>query len=206
MSFAAPSTPTKSKSNSSQLQTSVGAGAAHNLDDINMLLFLEATKRKAENETAIMQKIEESYKIYQRRRHEYTHLYSRYVELLKKAATRRVLKEHGVAKNMDLNKAMEDARNIREKLNSGSATDYIDKEELEKFKKLISSGNKHDNLRPLRMETTELKVATKAIQSSIESTEAAIDNGINQCLDLFTEELDMENFPNLYRMHETENN
>ncbi|XP_005179993.3 uncharacterized protein LOC101893687 [Musca domestica] len=206
MSFATPSTPTKSKPNSSL--TSASATAAqqhHNLDDINMLLYLEALKRKTENEAAAMQKIEEAYKIYQKRRQEYTHMYSRYVELLKKAATRRVLKGHSLADNMDLAKAMEDATNIKDKLNSGSATDYIDKNELEKFKKLLSSGNKHENLKQLRMEMNDLKVATKAIQSSIESTEAAIDNGTNQSLDLFTEELDMENFSNLFRMHEIEN-
>ncbi|XP_061400810.1 uncharacterized protein LOC133336543 [Musca vetustissima] len=206
MSFVTPSTPTKSKPNTSQLQTSVTAAQQHhNLDDINMLLYLDALKRKTDNENAVMQKIEESYKIYQKRRHEYTHLYSRYVELLKKAGTRRVLKEHCLGENMNLAKAMEDARNIKDKLNSGSATDYIDKEELEKFKKLLSSGSKHENLKQLRMEITDLKIATKAIQTSIESTEAALDNGTNQSLDLFTEELDMENFPNLYRMHEMEN-
>lgn len=205
MSFATPLTPTKNKTNSSQAQASGSTQQHHHtMDDINMLLYLDAVKRKVDNENAITQKMDEAHKIYQKRKYEYFTLYSRYVELVKKAATHRALKGHGLTP-IELSTASEDMRKIKEKLSSGSATDYIHKEELEHFKELLRSDEKHDNLKNLRLEMMDLKITTKSIQSSIESTEAAIDNATNQGLDLFADELDMENFPKLSKMHGIDN-
>ncbi|XP_013100806.2 uncharacterized protein LOC106082688 [Stomoxys calcitrans] len=202
MSFVTPQTPTKNKPSSSQAQSTVSSAPQHNLDDINMLLYLDALKRKVDNENAITQKIEEAYKTYQKRRLEYIHLYSKYTDLVKKALTRRAL--NGRLTPIDLSTASADMRSIKEKLSSGIATDYIEKQELEKFKLFLGSDGNHDNLEKLRLEMMELKIATKSIQATIEATEAALDNGTNQGLDLFANELDMENFPNLAELYDTE--
>ncbi|XP_075156320.1 dim gamma-tubulin 4 [Haematobia irritans] len=203
MSFAAPLTPTKSKQSTSQPQATTSASHHHNLDDINMLLYLDALKRKMDNENAINQKIDEAYKSFQKLRHEYFSLYSKYVDLVKKALTRRAL-NYG-QEQIELSTAMKDMGNIKEKLSSGCATGYIDEQELEKFKKFLNSHEKHDNLEKLRAEMTELKTATRTIQTSIEAVEAALDSGTNQGLDLFAYELDMDNFPKLAQMNDMEN-
>lgn len=194
--FTKPSTPTK-HSKPSPSVSSLNLSTSHKvLDDINYLLHLEVLKRNRENEIIIRQQIEEAFKVFQERRFKYLTLFAKYTTLVKHARTRQVLLRNDLV-DAPTAVATVDTECIKQKLSSGSATDYINSVELEKFKDILNITGKYQNLPNRRSELVDLQNATKAIQSSIEAIEVSLENCTTQGLDFFTDTLDMEKFPKI---------
>lgn len=201
-----PVTPTKSKS-MSNISYSAGSSSINHsssskvLEEINLLLHLETLKRNRDNEAVLRQKIEEAYKLFEERRHKYLIMVAKYASLVKLASTRKVLLRNDLI-NFSTETASTDAKSIKEKLSSGSATDYISTTELEKFKKMLHMVEKYKNLPIRRSELVDLQNATDAIQYSTEAIELALEKCTTQGLDYFTNSLDMVNCPKLLKQYQ----
>ncbi|KAM7350199.1 dim gamma-tubulin 4 [Cochliomyia hominivorax] len=203
-----PVTPTKSKSlsnissNGSSSCSSVNLSSSTKImEDINLLLHLESLKRFRDNEVAVRQRIEEAHKLFEERRHKYFSLVAKYAALIKLASTRKVLLRNDLI-DFPTETATLDAKSIKEKLSSGSATDYICTSELQKFKEMLLNIDKYKNLPIRRSELVDLQNATDAIQYSIEAIEISLEKCTTQGLDHFTNTLDMINYPKLLKEYE----
>lgn len=192
-------TPTKYKSFSSISSSSsnVKSGTTTKvLEEINLLLHLEALKRHRDNEIILRQRLEEAYKLFEERRYKYFTLVAKYVTLVNLSGTRKVFQRNDL-NDLPTDLYCRDVKNIIEKLSSGSATDYICTTDLEKFKQLLHDVEKYKNLPIKRSELVDLQNATDAIQYSIEAIEISLEKCTTQGLDQFTDSLDMMNYPKL---------
>ncbi|XP_037809701.1 uncharacterized protein LOC119602329 [Lucilia sericata] len=200
-----PGTPTKSKSLSS---INIASGSSNNgnsstkvLEEINLLLNLETLKRNRDNEIILKQNVEEALKIFEERRHKYFTLVAKCATLVKLACTRKVLLRNELIE-LPTAAARADANSIKEKLSSGSATDYISTPDLEHFKEMLQQVEKYKNLPIRRSELVDLQNATDAIQYSIEAIEISLEKCTIQGLDHFVDTLDMLNYPKLLKEYD----
>lgn len=205
--FIRPITPTKHPKSISNVNSGSSSNLSSStkvLEDINLLLHLEALKRGRDSAIMTRQKIEEAYKVFQERRFKYLHLFAKYTMIVKHALTRKVLLRNDLTE-LHTSSASVNTKCIKEKLSSGSATDYINTMELLKFKMILQLTEKYENLPNRRSELVELQNATKAIQYSIEAIEVSLENCIIHGLDQFTDTLNMEKLPKTYKAYQQKN-
>lgn len=220
--FVKPATPTKNRSNFKTLTpiksksmsciniNSISSSNSNlsspnrTLDD-SLYLYLETLKRNLDNEIVLKQRVEDAYKVFEEKRCKHANLVAKYATLVKIASTRKVLLRNNLVVH-SIDSAETDAKAIKKKLSSGNATDYISAPELNKLKEMLQQMGKYGNLSARRSELVDFQKFTQDIRYLIEAIEISLDKCTTQGLDHFINSLDMENYPELTKKYDLDEN
>lgn len=203
-------TPTKSKSmsciniNSGSSSSSNTSSSSRTLDD-SLYLHLESLKRHLDNEIVLRQKVEDAYKAFEEKRYKHSNLVAKYTALVKMASTRKVLLRNDLVE-FPIESAQADVKSIKQKLSSGNVTDYICTTELNKFKEMLQQMGNYKNLSAKRSELMDFHKATEDIRYLIEAIELSLEKCTVQGLDHYANSLGMENYPELAKKYDLDEN